>query len=67
MRNAPVVCDACDDPVVSNVSGWYRCRSCGHESLRDFDPASTGSGVQPVAREARDSLHGAGLVSLFDK
>lgn len=64
MRNAPVVCDACDDPVVANVSGWYRCRSCGHESLRDFDPAQSADG-EPRAERAATGC--AGLVSLFDK
>lgn len=28
-------CERCDDPVSVNAGGWYRCRSCGHESLRD--------------------------------
>lgn len=33
------VCEACDDPVLVGSSGWYRCRSCGHESLREPLPS----------------------------
>lgn len=38
-RLSPGVCDACDDPVMIGATGWYRCRSCGHESLREPMPA----------------------------
>lgn len=38
-RLTPGVCEACDDPVVVGSTGWYRCRSCGHESLREPVPA----------------------------
>lgn len=31
---APVSCADCGDPVVVALTGWYRCRSCGYESLR---------------------------------
>lgn len=40
-RYAHGICDACDDPVALGPTGWYRCRSCGHESLRQFDPSSS--------------------------
>lgn len=30
------VCDQCDDPVAVGPFGWYRCRSCGFESLRSL-------------------------------
>lgn len=33
-----VPCPNCDDPVALNVNGWGRCRSCGHETLRDSQP-----------------------------
>lgn len=62
-RNTQWVCDHCDDPVTANAHGWYRCRSCGYESLRD-------SALAPVvisASEASGTDDGAGLVSLFDK
>lgn len=38
-RMTPGVCEACDDPVMCGATGWYRCRSCGHESLREPMPA----------------------------
>lgn len=30
-----VPCDNCDDPISLGPSGWGRCRSCGHETLRE--------------------------------
>ena len=32
------VCDGCSNPVALFSKGWYRCRQCGHESLRDSQP-----------------------------
>lgn len=29
------VCDNCSNPVALFSRGWYRCRMCGHESLRE--------------------------------
>jgi hypothetical protein len=29
------ICDGCSNPVALFSKGWYRCRLCGHESLRD--------------------------------
>lgn len=34
-RLTPGTCADCDDPVMVTGTGWYRCRSCGYESLRD--------------------------------
>lgn len=34
------VCEECSNPVALFSKGWYRCRMCGHESLRDLQPAA---------------------------
>lgn len=31
------VCEECSNPVALCSKGWYRCRQCGHESLRDSE------------------------------
>ena len=48
------ICEACDDPVAINTFGWYRCRSCGHESLRPFveNSANPRGASAPQARRA---------------
>lgn len=34
------VCDGCSNPVAFHCKGYYRCRQCGYESLRDSQPYS---------------------------
>jgi hypothetical protein len=63
---SPVVCEDCDDPVVPTVTGWYRCRMCGYESLRAPVPRPS-SGLDSYIDSQLGSAAGAGLVSLFDK
>ena len=53
MTLTPVVCGDCDDFVVPNASGWYRCRSCGYESLRDIPDG----GSQHLASSSVGVLH----------
>lgn len=31
-------CAECGTPCGLYSTGWYRCRQCGHESLRDSQP-----------------------------
>jgi hypothetical protein len=49
--------------VRENSGGWYRCRSCGYESLRplDFEHGERGG-----ARVARDETLGLSLFSTSD-
>lgn len=47
------ICAECDDPVAVNTFGWYRCRSCGYESLRPLPEQEPKSGASaPQARRA---------------
>lgn len=66
------ICENCDDPVSCGPGGWYRCRACGHESLRvdigtqvaraifehrvQFDIADDATDVE-VRSAARVALH----------
>lgn len=42
MRSNFITCPECDDPMAVGLGGWGRCRSCGHETLRDLHPAPSG-------------------------
>jgi hypothetical protein len=33
-----VSCEDCGNPCATGATGWYRCRQCGYESLRDPQP-----------------------------
>lgn len=75
-------CADCQTPVALLSTGWYRCRQCGHESLREPVPVHVPWEVAEAelySRDEREYVHavalddlraaegGAGLVSLFDK
>ena len=55
-------CPECDDMVVLGPTGWGRCRSCGHETVRDSQPYE-----RDEENYVRAAVGGAGLASLFDK
>lgn len=64
------LCAECDDPVVVGVTGWYRCRSCGYESLRSFsaDPvvsSSFSSAAADIGARAPSAAEGRLGLSLF--
>lgn len=52
-------CPECDDPMVLGVTGWGRCRSCGHETLRDaVSRASTVDGyIAASVAQSEEQAH----------
>lgn len=50
------LCDECDDPVAVGSMGWYRCRSCGHESLRQHQETEASASVRAPQARARMGL-----------
>lgn len=66
VKGSQGVCWECDDPVWVDVMGWYRCRSCGYESLRsslfEFLPVRPALACGAAACDAPD----AGLVSFIN-
>ena len=59
-------CPECDDPMTVGLTGWGRCRSCGHETLRDSAPrASTFEGY--IAATAFQNAAQAGIPFVVER
>lgn len=65
--NRLIACPECDDPMAVGPTGWGRCRSCGHETLRDADAYSRDERAYVDASVAVARSAAAGLVSFIDK
>jgi hypothetical protein len=54
------VCDDCSNPVALFSKGWYRCRQCGHESLRDSQSYDRHEAAYVVASIEHDKAESDG-------